>query len=313
MWLQRFAFILLCSGFAVQGGYIEVSVGDPVRFPETRTCATENAELSHHLAGDRDQLVARYQDGVWKPGPGYQDRMGPGTSVTLNTTYITDKGLYHLTCEKTPTQLDVVPFYEAEAAERKPATVHCYYGTAGRHVESVRWERDGKHVFEIKFSSNETTLGAGFEGRVSLPPESNKTGNFSLIFQWVLPEDRGDYRCYIQADGEKERGNPAAARLRVKEESPGQTTTAPQPASTTQKGPGDTGMGPWPIVIAVTVIVAALGTGFGWWLKSCCSNVPTSASSDEEHELEQPLNGAPPPLPHLPPGVNGRPPVNTPV
>lgn len=53
-------------------------------------------------------------------------------------------------------------------------------------------------------------------------------GDLSFYLQWARREDQGDYFCYIQKEvrGEQ-RGTPAAARLKVSERSPDQTTSTP--------------------------------------------------------------------------------------
>uniref|UniRef100_A0A3B4UT21 Ig-like domain-containing protein n=1 Tax=Seriola dumerili TaxID=41447 RepID=A0A3B4UT21_SERDU len=64
--------------------------------------------------------------------------------------------------------------------------------------------------FSLRFRSIPRS---GFEGRVSLLAKALERGDFSVIVRQVRSEDGGDYRCYVQVGGQKERGTPAATRL----------------------------------------------------------------------------------------------------
>uniref|UniRef100_A0A3B4WTQ7 Ig-like domain-containing protein n=1 Tax=Seriola lalandi dorsalis TaxID=1841481 RepID=A0A3B4WTQ7_SERLL len=182
-------------------------------FPATRNCSKENAELIHRSCDKCTRPVARYQDGAWSPEPDYKNRVDQGDTVTLNNTNINDSGLYELTCNETATELDVVPFHVVQAAEGQTVTLQCHHVTTNKTVECAWWEKDGKRVFGTNFSSCEIKPEAGFEGRVSLADEALKRGNFSVTVRQVRQEDGGVYRCYVQVDGKKERGIPAATRL----------------------------------------------------------------------------------------------------
>ncbi|XP_022617023.1 uncharacterized protein LOC111233480 [Seriola dumerili] len=216
LWL---VFSLLLS--AVSADLIEVLLGDSVTFPATRNCSKENAELIHRSCDNSNRTVARYQDGAWSPGPGYEDRVDEGDTVTLMNTNIMDSGLYELPgseCDETPTELHVVPFHVVQAAEGQTVMLQCHYLTkTNKKVESAWWEKDGKRVFGTNFPSGEIKPEAGFEGRVSLLAKALERGDFSVIVRQVRSEDGGDYRCYVQVGGQKERGTPAATRLTVNE------------------------------------------------------------------------------------------------
>ncbi|XP_023254523.1 uncharacterized protein LOC111649016 [Seriola lalandi dorsalis] len=197
---------------------IQVLLGESATFPATRNCSKENAELIHRSCDKCTRPVARYQDGAWSPEPDYKNRVDQGDTVTLNNTNINDSGLYELTCNETATELDVVPFHVVQAAEGQTVTLQCHHVTTNKTVECAWWEKDGKRVFGTNFSSCEIKPEAGFEGRVSLADEALKRGNFSVTVRQVRQEDGGVYRCYVQVDGKKERGIPAATRLTVNEE-----------------------------------------------------------------------------------------------
>uniref|UniRef100_A0A3B4UQP5 Ig-like domain-containing protein n=1 Tax=Seriola dumerili TaxID=41447 RepID=A0A3B4UQP5_SERDU len=115
------------------------------------------------------------------------------------------------------TQLFVVPFPVVQAAEGQTVMLQCHYLTTNKKVERAWWEKDGKRVFGTNFPPGEIKPEAGFKGRVSLPDKALERGDFSVIVQRVRSEDGGDYRCYVQVGGQKERGTPAATRLTVNE------------------------------------------------------------------------------------------------
>ncbi|XP_016522976.1 uncharacterized protein LOC107835183 [Poecilia formosa] len=90
----------------------------------------------------------------------------------------------------------------------------------------VQWETNGQLVIKVD-SFGKVVYGERFTDRGSLPPNWRSVGDLSLILERVQLEDQGDYYCYVQKDS-KERGDPAAWRLRVRQERPSiKTFTTP--------------------------------------------------------------------------------------
>eukprot|EP00064_Thunnus_orientalis_P023302 superscaffoldBa00008663_g23536 len=203
-------FCLYCVT-SVIGEYQPAIVRDAFTFLATGKCAKgEEARLEYREDHHNTLLVAVLRQGVWTPSDYYKDRViSRNSCVVFNRTFYTDTGSYELTCGEDIKfiQLDVVSASEASVTEGETATLKCYY--IGQYV---RWERNGKLVLELNCSSGEVRHGTGFEGRASVSSDC-KQGDFSLILDKAELKDRGDYFCYGQSNGQKERGNPAAVRL----------------------------------------------------------------------------------------------------
>ncbi|XP_042257307.1 uncharacterized protein LOC121889425 [Thunnus maccoyii] len=268
----RYLFCLLYSVSSVFGEHQQVILGDAATFCATgKRAKGEEAKLDYR--GDHITRPVAVRQDVWVLSDYYKDRViSRNSCVVFNRTFYTDTGSYELTCGKNITfiQLDVVSASEASVTEGETATLKCYY--IGQYV---RWERNEKLVLELNCSSGEIRYGTGFEGRASVSSDC-KQGDFSLILEKAELKDRGDYFCYGQSNGEKERGNPAAVRL----------TTNPEQTSpilnTTQSLTEEKQTGTWTnesviAWLAVAIVVAlvvgiVVGIGLGWLLKSRCSS-----------------------------------------
>uniref|UniRef100_A0A3Q0SVC8 Ig-like domain-containing protein n=1 Tax=Amphilophus citrinellus TaxID=61819 RepID=A0A3Q0SVC8_AMPCI len=223
---------LLCFVLGVHqhvGDYVQVLLGEP--FTLCGNCKTaERCKLQRvQLNGIRE--VAVHQGGIWRPSPGYQSRISENSSVVFIRAVYTDTGVYELTRsgQMVTIHLDVVVGFEASVTEGSALSLPCFYSTTGSTCWSVRWVKDGDVVLEQNSCIDKSTADAA--DRLSLSADWLPHGDLSLNLQHVRWEDEGNYFCYIQARGGlKQRGNPAAVRLKVSERGADQiVSTAPPP------------------------------------------------------------------------------------
>ncbi|KAL4007407.1 hypothetical protein ACER0C_001259 [Sarotherodon galilaeus] len=236
--------------------YVKVMLGDPFILPGN--CPTNiDGKLRQTQPQSRD--VATRLHGVWTPGESFRDRISPNSSVFFNSSVYTDSGLYVFMCggrEVSEVQVEVVVFAETSVTEGEALSLSCYYPTTAGTCWSVRWVKDGKDVLK------EDSCGADWLSH----------GDLSLNLQRARREDRGDYFCYIQAKGGLPlSGTPAAARLKVSERSPDQTTSTPPLASVSlaQTTTEVNGLGT-PAAVATAVGCLIVGAVFGCLMTYFC-------------------------------------------
>ncbi|XP_044197468.1 uncharacterized protein LOC122973795 [Thunnus albacares] len=287
----RYLFCLLYSVSSVFGEYQQVILGDAVTFTATGKCAKgKEARLEYRVDERITRPVAVLQQGVWLGllSDYYKDRViSRNSCVVFNRTFYTDTGSYELTCGEDIKiiQLVVVLASKASVTEGETATLQCYY--IGQYV---RWERNGELVLELNCSSGRIRYGTGFEGRASVSSDC-KQGDFSLILEKAEMEDRGDYFCYGQSNGEKERGNPAAVRLTTNPEqtTPFLNTTQSLTGEETETWTNESVIAWLAVAIVVALVVGiVVGIGLGWLLTSSASPGPP-ARGDLDVAL-RPLN-----------------------
>ncbi|XP_018559323.1 uncharacterized protein LOC108902084 [Lates calcarifer] len=292
------SFILLFPVIPASGNFIQKFTGDTVHIPvETRCAARQTTRLLHVRKGASAHLVATL-DGVWKPGPGYEDRLDRNGSVVLKSANINDNGVYELTCGDNVvahTQLSVRVLIELPVPEGKPVKVPCFFVTAGEPVEYVQWEKDGKLVLRMTDSGG-ITRGAESEG-VSVSPDWIRLGDLSLIIPRVRLTHSGVYTCTVHTRGEEKtkRGNPEAVKLNVTQ----RTADLQVPVHTPPPVRRPTQCPTWtwtPVIItaAVTsVLIAPSAILVFWFLKNrrCCGRHRKGEEEKEEEEEERRVEG----------------------
>ncbi|KAI3359235.1 hypothetical protein L3Q82_002753 [Scortum barcoo] len=147
-----------------------VILGDPVTFPDPEKCAPDEPAELHRIGGSGSRRVAARIEGVWRPDPDYEGRVSEESPrFTFSRSVYTDTGLYQLTCGGLSAEihLNVLFGFDASVSEGGAVRLDCHYSTSGSHVDSVRWEKDGKVVLERSLSSGKTE---GSEPRASFPP-----------------------------------------------------------------------------------------------------------------------------------------------
>ncbi|XP_026018331.1 uncharacterized protein LOC113019057 [Astatotilapia calliptera] len=258
----------------VSGKLIQAAAGDDVRFALTEKCKT--GKVTHQLMDGTDQLVA-FLDGVWKPGPGYINRVVySADSLILKRADFNDHGYYEFTCNSKQRgeleELHVFLPYKLVAPRDEGATLPCRSVTVGQAVKSVRWRRDGELVLELNPRSKQITYGDGYdESRVSIPSDWYQRGDLSLTVKRAQLRDDGVYYCYVE-NTEKHR---SAVHLHVSTPSPPPPGSTSQP--TTTPTPSECSEWSWRtffITAAVFVIVDLL-VWLGWFLRDRKFNVCT--------------------------------------
>ncbi|KAL4007391.1 hypothetical protein ACER0C_001243 [Sarotherodon galilaeus] len=294
--------------------YVKVMLGDS--FILAGNCASEEEGTLRQIQ-PQSRDVAAHRDGVWRPEESFRDRISPNSSVVFNRAVYTDSGLYVFMCggrEVSAVQVEVVVFSETSVTEGEARSLSCYYPTTAGTCWSVRWVKDGEDVLRRDSCGGKSNWTA--DGRLSLSADWLSHGDLSLNLQRARREDQGDYFCYIQKEGRGEqRGTPAAARLKVSERSPDQTTSTPPPTSVspTQTTSEVNGLGTL-ATVCITAVVFLVGLVCGWFLKSHCSTYLSRllrrfGSGGGRHDVD----GASEPLSHPPPlQMNGHNPSNIP-
>ncbi|KAI3375615.1 hypothetical protein L3Q82_003927 [Scortum barcoo] len=221
--LALLALLSLGSGSAFQ-----VILGDPVTFPDPEKCALDEPAELHRIGASGIRPVAARIEGVWRPDPDYEGRVSEESPrFTFSRSVYTDTGLYQLTCGGLSAEihLNVLFGFDASVSEGGPVRLDCHYSTSGSHVDSVRWEKDGKVVLERSLSSGKTE---GSEPRASFPPGGDRDGDWSLLLDAARLQDEGDYFCSVRYKGAREAwGEPAAVRLKVHKRDPDPDQTTP--------------------------------------------------------------------------------------
>ncbi|XP_036967695.1 uncharacterized protein LOC119027011 isoform X3 [Acanthopagrus latus] len=270
------ASLLLFSLFSLISGIsgIFVILGDTFEFPKTASCQKKGAQLWHPLDSSRNVLVARW-DGVWIPSQYYEDRIDLNASVVLRNINFNDNGLFELSCEEAPTQLDVVRASEVSVSAGGAVSFSFFYVTSGAQG-MFRLDRNRETVCELDLSSGTITDGTGSEERFSLPSDWRRRGDLTPTLQRVKPEDQGDYFAYVEGNDGKRRGL-SAWRVKVLDQDPDQTTATP--------GTSGGGMKTWIIVIITAAVTsgpwALLCWFLVWWLKFRRPNVSPGPDGGE--------------------------------
>ncbi|KAM8747914.1 uncharacterized protein AB9X84_015778 [Acanthopagrus schlegelii] len=287
------ASLLLFSLFSLISGIsgVFVILGDTFEFPKTASCQKKGAQLWHPLDSSRNVLVARW-DGVWIPSQYYEDRIDLNASVVLKNINFNDNGLFELSCEEAPTQLDVVRASEVSVSAGGAVSFSFFYVTSGAQG-MFRLDRNRETVCELDLSSGTITDGTGSEERFSLPSDWRRRGDLTPTLQRVKPEDQGDYFAYVEGKDGKRRGL-SAWRIKVLDQDPDQTTATPGPADemtdnrshldSPLNGTSGGRMKTWitvSITAAVTSALWALCCFSVWWLKFRRPNVSPGPDGGE--------------------------------
>lgn len=221
------ALVVVFSAGCYSGEAAVAILGDSVNLTATKSCTdgvlkTDNSRVT----------VAKFVNGSWKSEGLYKGRIthNSSTSVVLTKVRYSDKLTYEFYCKAkvvTIIQLEVIIPGDDSVTEGEQAQLKCYSQTARRPVKFIRWEKDGKLVFEQERATGLIRNGTGFRERnVSVSPDWYLTGDLSLTMKKVRIKDGGVYMCYtVEEDGGKLRGNPAAVRMEVKKRIPKQNTT----------------------------------------------------------------------------------------
>ncbi|XP_039463740.1 uncharacterized protein LOC120437089 [Oreochromis aureus] len=282
--------LLLLFISRVSGKLIQTAAGDDVRFALTEECKTGKGTLHHQLMDGTDQLVASL-DGVWKPGPGYINRVVYSSdSLILKTADFNDHGYYAFTCNyKQRGELEELHVFlpnKVVAPQDERAILPCRSVTAGQAVKSVRWRRDGELVLELNPPSKQITYGDGYdESRVSIPSDWYQRGDLSLTVKRAQLRDDGVYYC----DVEKTEKHRSAVHLHV-------STPSPPPGSTSQPTttptPSECSDWSWRTfsLMAVIFVIVDLLVWLCWFLRNRKFNVCTRSFGGGSSEREEEIN-----------------------
>ncbi|KAI3376106.1 hypothetical protein L3Q82_016631, partial [Scortum barcoo] len=164
-------------------------------------CAPDEPAELHWIGASMSRPVAARIEGVWRADPDYEGRVSEEPPrFTFSRSVYTDTGLYQLTCGGLSAEihLNVLFGFDASVSEGGPVRLDCHYSTSGSHVDSVRWEKDGKVVLERSLSSGKTE---GSEPRASFPPGGDRDGDWSLLLDAARRRMRGT-TSRLQAWGE---------------------------------------------------------------------------------------------------------------
>ncbi|XP_030609948.1 uncharacterized protein LOC115797501 [Archocentrus centrarchus] len=273
--------------------YVKVILGDPFTLPEN--CKSDE-EGTLRQEQPQSRQVAAHRLGVWIPEESFKDRINQSSSVVFNRAVYTDSGVYVLACggRVVHIQVEVVVSSDASAKEGEAVSLPCYFSTTAGTCWSVSWAKDGEVV--LHWHSCDVKSNWAADDRLSLSADWLSHGDLSLNLQQTRKNDEANYFCFIQKEGrEKQKGNPAAVKLKVHERSPDQITLTPPPppASPAQKTREAVGLGT-PAAVSITAVVCLIiGGVVGGLLKSyyhrCASGRHSEGRSGPRHEH---VNGA---------------------
>ncbi|XP_043954064.1 uncharacterized protein LOC122820575 [Gambusia affinis] len=214
-------------------GDLVASLGDTVKLSSQVNCA----QLIRRLKDLSSAPMADSANGVLQPVDEYRSRLNISSSgIFLKNVNYNDNGHYELMCgdNEVLIKLAVVFASNISASEGETTKLPCFSLTLDEHLKFVLWETNGQLVIKVDRSGN-VEYGERFTGRASLPPDWESAGDLSLILKGVQLDDQGNYYCYVQKDS-KEKGDPAACRLRVQQERSSIKTSA-TPSQHTQSPP----------------------------------------------------------------------------
>ncbi|XP_007576124.1 uncharacterized protein LOC103154691 isoform X1 [Poecilia formosa] len=255
----------------VRGDLVTAALGDTVKLSPQINCGHRTAELIRRVSDHSSVRMAASVDGVLQQVEEYSLWLNISSSgIFLKNVNYNDNGHYEFTCGgdiELIVELKVVFISNISASEGEPRKLPCFSLTQGVDVKFVQWETNGQVVIKVDLFGN-VVYGERFTDRVSLPPDWRSVGDLSLILERVQLEDQGDYYCYVQKDS-KERGDPAAWRLRVRQERPS-IKTFTTPSRLTQRPPAH--KEPLCIRLPVFIIIILVSALFciliGWCLRS---------------------------------------------
>lgn len=215
--------VLALCALPISAMCVSTFLGDSVELSVREDCATQTGlRLIHRLAEDQPLTVADRVHGAWTPGETYRDRVESrsASSVLLKRVNYNDGGYYEFMCggaltQSIQLQALILSNNNLSVSQGDALRLPCYCQTAGRSVESVRWERNGETVLELDASSGEVRFGAGFKGRASLDSDWSSLGDLTLTVEGAQREDRGDYSCSVVTAGRRVGGTPAAVRATI--------------------------------------------------------------------------------------------------
>ncbi|KAL6118332.1 uncharacterized protein ACO6RY_03150 [Pungitius sinensis] len=203
-------------------------IGDPVEFPAFKERELKGCELMRVWGNGSVHLVATW-DHRWTPGPGYRDRMTANGTVIFNGANLNDEGLYELTCG-TDTHLFHVHVFVSTTytvTEGDSVPFECYAKTEGE-LGHFTVQRDREPVFGLDYRSGNQSPGAGFQGRVSVPPQWKTTGNLTMTLKVATTGDEGVYWFYVRHEVTSAlKEKLCAVRLKVKKRVPDPTPRSP--------------------------------------------------------------------------------------
>ncbi|KAL4007377.1 hypothetical protein ACER0C_001229 [Sarotherodon galilaeus] len=237
--------------------YVKVMLGDSFILPGN--CESEeDGKLRQIQPQSRDVDAHRHR--VWRTEESFRDRISPNSSVVFKRSVYTDSGGYGFMCggrEVSAVQVEVVVFSETSITEGEVCSLPCYYLQLAPADVLKRDSCDGNSNWTANDQRSLTR-------RPVLKPAVGSEGR------------SGDYFCYIQKEVRRElRGTPAAARLKVSERSPDQTTSTP-PSPSVSESCEEKGLGT-PAVVCITAGVCLAVILVGWLLKSYwsrCASCP---------------------------------------
>ncbi|XP_073331043.1 uncharacterized protein [Pagrus major] len=216
LWLLVFVILVLC----VSGKF--VILNDTVQLTVNGSCAGGDMKLVRVRRTDGSSRdVATLVGGVWEPADGYAQRIHSvsSSSVNLSGVNFNDDAFYEFTCKSeliTTIQLTVIFPYEVDVPEGENFRIPCHFSTDGLQGGCARWEKDGELLLERDLSSTQP------EGRLSMSPDRDLTGDMSLTVEGAQLEDGGIYDCYkVDGNGQKTRGTPGTVKVTVTKRSLG--------------------------------------------------------------------------------------------
>ncbi|KAL6118339.1 uncharacterized protein ACO6RY_03157 [Pungitius sinensis] len=200
-------------------------------------------------------LVATW-DHRWTPGPDYRDRMTANETVIFNDANLNDEGLYELTCATGTHRFHLHVFVSTTytVTEGDSVSFECYAKTE-RELGHFTVQRGREPVFGLDYRSGNQSPGAGFQGRVSVPPQWKTTGNLTMTLKGATTGDEGVYWFYVQHEdtsGLKEK--LGAVRLKVNKRVPDPTPRSPPTSSPTEQNVET----PWKAATVVLAVVLAV-------------------------------------------------------
>ncbi|XP_037336043.2 uncharacterized protein LOC119223050 [Pungitius pungitius] len=293
--LKCVSLLCLVRFHLVECGSIFAVNGDPFEFPAFKERELKRCELIRLRGHGSVHLVATWDD-RWTPGPDYRDRMTANGTVIFNGANLNDEGLYELTCG-TDTHRFHVHVFESTTytvTEGDSVPFECYAKTEGE-LGHFTVQRDREPVLGLDYRSGNQSPGAGFQGRVSVPPQWKTTGNLTMTLKGATTGDEGVYWFYVQHEdksGLKEK--LCAVRLKVNKRVPDPTPSGPPTSSPTEQN-GETRWKAATVVLAVVLIVVltVLVGGFFLYRKHHIPRRPQASpgSPDEVISLQPRANG----------------------
>ncbi|XP_037335898.2 uncharacterized protein LOC119222969 [Pungitius pungitius] len=203
-------------------------IGDPFEIPAFKERELKRCELMRLRGHGSVHLVAPWDD-RWTPGPDYRDRMTANGTVIFNGANLNDEGLYELICATDTHRFHLHVFVSTTytVTEGDSVPFECYAKTEGE-LGHFTVQRDREPVFGLDYRSGNQSPGAGFQGRVSVPPQWRTTGNLTMTLKGATTGDEGVYWFYVQHEDKSGlKVKLFAVRLKVNKRVPDPTPSGP--------------------------------------------------------------------------------------